>query len=98
MKTEQEIISKLRAYGSSSSSWKEKARWRMSSKSWLRHSQKIAMLMLDRMEELGVNQQNIADKMGCTQQKISKILKGSENLSIETIDKIERALDIKIMA
>ncbi|MEE1207944.1 MAG: helix-turn-helix transcriptional regulator [Muribaculaceae bacterium] len=98
MKTEQEIISKLRAYGSSSSSWKEKARWRMSSKSWLRHSQKIAMLMLDRMEELGLNQQNIADKMGCSQQYISKILKGSENLSIETIDKIERALDIKIMA
>ena len=56
------------------------------------------MLMLDRMEELGLNQQNIADKMGCSQQYISKILKGSENLSIETIDKIERALDFKIMA
>ena len=34
--------------------------------------------------------------MGCSQQYISKILKGQENLSIETIYKIEEALEIEM--
>ena len=39
----------------------------------------------------------LADKMGCSQQYISKVLRGQENLSIETIAKIESALSIQIL-
>ena len=35
--------------------------------------------------------------MGCSQQYISKVLKGRENLSIETIFKIEDALQLHIL-
>lgn len=35
--------------------------------------------------------------MNCSQQYISKILKGKENLSLETISKIEQALSIQII-
>ena len=35
--------------------------------------------------------------MGCSQQYISKVLKGKENLSLETISKIEFALDIDLV-
>lgn len=35
--------------------------------------------------------------MNCSQQYISKILKGKENLSLETLTKIENALDIQIL-
>lgn len=98
MKTKEEIISKLSEHSSSSpSKWREKAEWRMANKSWLRHSQRIAMMMLDKMEELGMTQKLLAEKMGCSQQYVSKVLKGRENLSIETISKIEDALEMEIM-
>ena len=49
MKTKEEIISKLNKHVSASpSEWREKAEWRMANKSWLRYSQHIAMMMLDR--------------------------------------------------
>ena len=34
---------------------------------------------------------------GCTQQYISKVLKGKKNMSLETICKIENALGIEII-
>lgn len=79
------------------SRWREKAEWRESNKEWLRYSQDIAMKMLDRMDELGLTQKSLAERMGCSQQYVSKVLKGTENLSIETIYKIERALDLQIL-
>ena len=63
----------------------------------LRYSQHIAMLMLDRMEELEMNQKQLAEKMNCSRQYISKVLKGRENLSLETLAKIENALGISII-
>ena len=58
---------------------------------------KIALMMLDKMEELGLTQKAVAERMGCSQQYISRVLKGSENLSIETISKIESALGLQIL-
>lgn len=64
---------------------------------WMYHSQAIAAIMLSRMEELSMTQRVLAEKMNCTQQYISKVLKGRENLSLETLCKIENALGIKIL-
>ncbi len=50
------------------------------------------------MEELGLTQKALAEKMDCSQQYVSKVLKGTENLSIETISKIENALGLQILA
>lgn len=98
MKTKEETISKLKEHRSEiPSKWRENAEWRMANKSWLRYSQRIAMMMLDKMEELGLTQKSLAQRMGCSQQYISRVLKGTENLSIETIAKIERALEIEIL-
>ncbi len=55
------------------------------------------MMMLDRMEELGLTQKLLAERMGCSQQYVSRVLKGTENLSIETIFKIESALELNIL-
>lgn len=54
------------------------------------------MQMLDKMEETGMTQKQLAQKMGCSQQYVSKILKGKENLSLETLSKIEYSLEISI--
>ena len=91
-------IEKLNQYKSMSPSrWKDEAEFRQKNKRWLRYSQYVAMLMLDKMEKLNWTQKVLAEKMGCTQQYVSKVLKGSENLSIETICKIEDALGIRLL-
>ncbi len=98
MKRRQEKEAKQKKYKSQTpSKWREEAKWRLENKGWLRYSQHIAMAMLDKMEELGLNQKSVAERMGCSQQYISKVLKGTENLSIETISKIEEALGLHIL-
>lgn len=85
---------KLRKYASPTPSrWREEAEYRIANKSWLRYSQKIAMQMLDKMEQMKITQKQLAKRMNCSQQYISEILKGKENLSLETLTKIENALE-----
>lgn len=79
------------------SHWRGEAEARRANKPWLRFSQQVAIAMLDRMEQLGLTQKKLAELMGCSQQYISKVLKGRENLSIETIFKIEDALQLHIL-
>ena len=99
MKVSNEIISNLKEHQSSTpSKWRENAEWRVANKSWLRYSQHIAMLMLDRMEELDITQKQLSELMGCSQQYISQVLKGQEKLSLETISKIETCLQIRILS
>ena len=93
-----DVITRLKEYQSPTpSKWKERAEWRMQNKSWLRHSQHIAMKMLEKMDELSMTQKQLADLMGCSQQYVSKVLKGQENLSLETMSKIEDCLHISIL-
>lgn len=61
------------------------------------HVKTIAVLMSRRMSELGMTQRMLAEKMNCTQQYISKMLKGQKNMSLETICKIENTLGIEII-
>ena len=99
MRTDNEIVSKLKKHQPSTPSrWRENAEWRIANKSWLRYSQQIAMMMLDRMEELHMSQKQLSELMGCSQQYVSKVLKGQENLSLETHSKIERCLNLQIIA
>lgn len=56
------------------------------------------MLMLDKMEEMHMTQKQLAEQMGCSQQYVSKVLKGCENLSLETMAKIEDCLHICILS
>ena len=53
--------------------------------------------LLDKMEADGITQKQLAERMDCSQQYVSKILKGCENLSLETMAKIECALGITVM-
>ena len=95
----EELIEKLNKHRSpSQSKWRERGVYRMENKAWLRYSQAIAMIVLDAMEETGLTQKALAEKMGCSQQYISKILKGQENMSLETISKLESALDLDMLS
>lgn len=79
------------------SRWRDDAEWRRENRGWLRYSQYIAIKMMSRMDELHMTQASLAEQMGCSQQYVSKVLKGKENLSLESIWKIENALDIDLV-
>lgn len=80
-----------------SSTWREEAEWRRENWSWLRHSQMIAVKVLLQMKLLGLTQKALAERMNCTQQYVSKILKGRENMSLDTLSKLEDALGINLI-
>ena len=75
----------------------QKVKMQQNKKEWLRYSQGIAAIMSKRMAELGLTQRKLAEKMDCTQQYISNVLKGKKNMSLETICKIENALNVDII-
>ena len=79
------------------STWREDAEWRRDNWSWLRHSQRIAANVLLQMKQQGLTQNALAERMGCTQQYVSKILKGKENLSLDILTKLENALGINLI-
>ena len=88
----------LEAHQSSTpSKWREEAEWRRDNRSWLRHSQRIAVKVLLQMKQEGLTQKALAERMNCTQQYVSKILKGQENMSLETLTKLEEALSIRLI-
>jgi len=64
----------------------------------LRYSQHIALLMQDKMNKMNLTQKELASQMSVSQQYVSKILKGHENFSLETLAKIEDILHINILA
>lgn len=81
-----------------SSQWREEAEWRRDNREWLRYSKSIALLVLSYMKRENITQSAMAERMNCSQQYVSKILKGNENLSLETLAKIERATGEKLIA
>ena len=83
--------------GETPSKWREEAEWRRDNWSWLRHSQKIAVKVLLQMKQEGLTQKALAERMNCTQQYVSKILKGKENMSLDTLSKLEDALGISLI-
>ena len=94
----EKIIGNLNKYKSSTpSKWRDDAKKRRENRRWLSYSQEITMLLHDKMEELGLTQTALAQRMNCTQQYISRILKGKENLSLETIARLEDAIGAKFV-
>lgn len=92
------VIERLKEHSEpDKSNWREMFKEMDANESWLRHSQNIALIMLDKMDELKMTQKQLAEKMKCSHQYVSKVLKGQENLSLETLTKIERALGISII-
>ena len=80
-----------------SSKWVEKAEWRVANAGWLDKSAKIAIKVLRTIRAIGLSQKDLAENLGVSPQQVSKILKGKENLTLETIDKLEKVLNISLI-
>lgn len=57
-------------------------------------SQLVALKILRTLRTRGMSQKQFADQLNVTPQQVSKWVKGSENFTFETIEKIEKALGI----
>ena len=86
-----------------SSGWLAKAQWREDNKQWLDRSAKIAIKILSilrnnrKENRLPNSQKDLAEMMGVSPQQVNKMVKGTENLTLETISKIEKALGVQLM-
>ncbi|HXD77104.1 MAG TPA: helix-turn-helix transcriptional regulator [Puia sp.] len=79
-----------------SSDWKAKAKYRLDNSEWLKKSAIIAVRVLDALESQCLSQKELAERMNISPQQVSKIVKGQENLTLETISKLEVALGIRL--
>lgn len=80
-------------------SWLDKAKYRSTNRKWLDYSSQIARRILAVINsDQDLSQAQLAKKLNVTPQHISKIVKGQENLTLETIAKISDALGVELIS
>lgn len=79
------------------SGWMEEAIERAENRAWLKRSQSIAIKVLRSLREKGLSQKELAAVLSVSPQQVNKIVKGGENLTLETISKLENALGIQLI-
>ena len=85
------IVERLEKHASPTpSKWREVFEYMDANETWLRYSQHIAMLMLDRMEELEMNQKQLADEIDAYIRKMqlvfSQVPQGKEFVAFTLVD------------
>lgn len=79
------------------SKWIEDAKWRRENREWLTLSFHIASRVYAKIKSEGKTQQWLAEQLGCSAQYVGRMLKGNENLTIQTITKLEHVLGINLI-
>ena len=80
------------------SNWSKNADYRIKNRKWLRYSSKIARRILVAIESKeAYSQAELARTLGVSPQYINKIVKGGENLTLETIAHISDALGVELI-
>ena len=64
----------------------EEAISRKENASWLRWSRHLAVVLIGYMQDNGMKRADLASKLGVSPQYVSKLLSGTENLSIANIE------------
>jgi transcriptional regulator with XRE-family HTH domain len=79
------------------SKWLDDAKYAEKNEAWLDKSAQIALRILRYLRENKISQLELSNRLSVSAQYVSKIVKGKENLSLETICKIEDALQINLI-
>ncbi len=90
------IIDVIKANQIQNDTWEKEAAENRDNWGWMKYSMHIAIKVRAKMKAENITQTALASKIGCTQQYVSLLLKGKENLTLETIAKLESALDISL--
>jgi ribosome-binding protein aMBF1 (putative translation factor) len=78
------------------STFVDDAKWRQENETWLRRSRRVALAIMDYMQDCNLSRNDVAKKMGVTPQYVSRILSGKMNFTFKTISVIEEYLDIQL--
>jgi len=79
------------------SDWLETRAKKRSHKKARENARLVAIRVLTILRERNMSQTELAEKMGVSRQQVTKIVKGQENFTFETIDKLETALGVTLM-
>ena len=80
------------------SKYLQNAKFRIENKKWLSYSSNIALRVLAALEENeNITKETLAQMIGVIPEYMNNILKGQENLSLETITKLSEALNVELI-
>ena len=79
------------------STWKIKMERIRRSKLWAGDMSRIALIILDYLEDHGKTQRWLSEQLGVSPQQVNKIVKGRQNLSWGKLKEIEDVLGIKLV-
>lgn len=77
--------------------WIKAAEYREANRAWLDLSSGIAIHILTALRKKNMTQKALSEALGLSPQYVNKILKGKENLTLETITKIEKVLSLTLI-
>lgn len=77
--------------------WKRQAQEDLEAWDWKQYSFMIAIKARRQMARLQMTQKQLAEAMGCTQQYVSLLLSGHLNMTLETIARLEKALQFSLL-
>ena len=95
MKTRREKFLELVSKEKNNTSIKNKER--IAKRAMLREFRNIALKVLERLDDLGWNQKQLAQAMDVSPQYVNKLVRGKENFTLATIVKLQQVLDIPIL-
>ena len=75
----------------------ERAKARLAKKAYTKISNKIAIAILTRLDELKWKQKDLAEKMEVSPQQVNKWVKGNENFTLDTLAKLSQILGIELI-
>lgn len=97
------IKNRLKESSKQDNTWIERANYRKENKAWLDISFAIAVKIMSTLKAnktaniFPKTQKELAKAMFCSPQYVNRLLKGTENLQLETITNIEQILNISLI-
>lgn len=78
------------------SKWFEMCEYRLKNKKWLKKSQKIALIILQKLDELDMSYETFAKSIETETDTVLQMVKGKYNFTIKDISLIETTLNVKL--
>lgn len=75
----------------------QKIKWHSDNDKWLKKSQAIAIQIGDCMDTLNMTKEELSEKTNIPLETINNIAKGWEDMTLQTISKLETALNTKLI-
>ncbi len=87
----------LEMVSNEASSTLQNIKQRKENRAMLSVSKKIALKVLMRLDELNWKQKDLALKLAVSPQQVNKIVSGKENLTLDTLVKLQEVLEIQFL-